>query len=67
MASTLRVLGDSNSSNRLVSSTLSANVDMDDDSDDDGDDDDADDDVDDEEEEDTDNVREILTNDYLEG
>ena len=64
MASTLRVLGDSNSSNRLVSSTLSANVDMDDDSDDDGDDDD---DVDDEDEEDTDNVREILTNDYLEG
>ena len=64
MASTLRVLGDSNSSNRLVSSTLSANVDMDDDSDDDGDDDD---DVDEEDEEDTDNVREILTNDYLEG
>ena len=66
MASTLRVLGDSNSSNRLVSSTLSANVEMDDDSDDDGDDDD-DVDVDEEDEEDTDNVREILTNDYLEG
>ncbi len=66
LSSGLRLLSDNDSAKKLVSSTLASNVAADEDFDDDEDDADAD--VDDEDEEETETaVREMLTNDYLEG